>query len=118
MRGFECRWTRTAVRPHLGWIELLIASTPEAAEDLAADRAVPVPEGVPYSARSRGPRTSTEHPVIAAEDCFAVLLVRKAFEARVRLQIAGGPLPDVADHAATSHGRQILRVAPYGRCSE
>src|SRR4051794_14589487 len=118
MRGFGCRYAGEEMRAHLVLEESGIASAPEAAEDLAADGVIPVAEGVAHGAGTSSPGTASEHLVVAAEEGLGVLLVGKALEPGIRLEITGGPFPHVADHPAAADGRDILWIAAHRRGSK
>src|SRR2546426_12092899 len=75
-----------------------VGGTAEAGEDLAPLRQVPVAEGVADGDRARRPRAAAQHLVPVAEVGRRVLAVRECLEPGVGLEVAGRPLPDVADH--------------------
>src|SRR4029453_6818009 len=70
----------------------------EAGETLSPDGVIPVPEGVPDRVRADGPGTAAEYLVITAEEDGRILRVRKRAKPRIRLEVRGRPLPDVANH--------------------
>src|SRR3954447_17718381 len=76
----------------------------EAAEDLAADRVVPVAEGAPDRGVVGGPGAAAQHLVLVAPEDLAVLRVGEGLEAGVRTEVGGGPLPHVADQAVHALG--------------
>src|SRR5262245_59772127 len=106
MRGLGCA---IAVVLSLG-----IASTPEAAEDLAADRVVPIAEGGAHGARARCPRPSAKNFVFRAEEGLGVFGVGKWLEAGVLSEVAGRPLPYVADHPVAADRGDISGVRSDG----
>src|SRR5512144_2659341 len=74
-----------------------VACTPEAGEDLAPDRVVPVAEGAPAGDRVAAERAASEDLGGGAEEDGGVLGVGEHREARVWREVAGGPLPHVPD---------------------
>ncbi len=74
-----------------------VAGQPESAEDLAADRVVPVAERASTRHLVGAERAAAQHLVVAAEKHLGVLGVRERLEPGVRLEIRGGPLPHVTD---------------------
>src|SRR5687767_13038380 len=97
---------------------LRITGAPEAAEDLAADGVVPVAEGVANRTGAGGPRPPAKDLVLVAEEGLGVLGIGERLEARPRPEVAGGPLPDITDHAATADGRAVPRVRGHRRGAE
>src|SRR3954449_11796078 len=102
MRG-KPRWAGR--RPLQG-----VARAAEAGEDLAPLRVVPVAEGVADHAEARRPRAAAQHLVLVAEEELRVLAVRVGAEAAVGREVAGGPLPRVADHPEHAVRRRSLRI--------
>src|ERR1700694_635035 len=88
---------------------LVIARTPEAAEDLAANRIVPVAEGVANRTRPRGPGSAPKHLVRASKEGRRVFAVGKGRESRPRKEITRGPLPHVTDESVAAHRRDARR---------
>src|SRR5205814_40553 len=95
-----------------------IARTPEAGEDLAPLREVPVAERRAGHGRVDGPRAAAQHLVLVAEEDLRVLGVRERAEARVGTEVGRRPLPDVADQLLRAGGRRALRTGPHGRGPE
>src|SRR5512145_1383902 len=86
---------------------LRVTGAPEAAEDLAANGVVPVAEGVAYRTGAGGPRATAKNLVLVAEEDLGVLPIGERLEPGPRPEVARGPLPDIADHAATADGRAV-----------
>src|SRR3989442_11817815 len=70
----------------------------EARQHVAPIRRVEVPPGVAQQASPGCPAAAAQHLVRSREPGLRILLVRVGDEAWVGLEIARGPLPDVADH--------------------
>src|SRR3712207_3118173 len=86
-----------------------IAGAAKPDEELAPDGEVPVAEGVADRAGTGGPRAAAQHSVALIKEDLRVLRVREALEARVGGELAGGPLPDVPDHAQRTVGTRPRR---------
>src|SRR5687767_11384429 len=85
-----------AMRAHLVLDDSVISRAPEAAENLAADGIVPIPERIADRSRTRRPGPTAKHLILGPEERLRVLPVGKALEAGIRQEIAGSPLPDIA----------------------
>src|SRR2546423_3757702 len=92
-----------------------VRGTAKAGEDLSTLGQVPVPERVPDRDRPRRPRAAAQHLVALPEVRLGVLAVREGGEARVRGEVAGRPLPDVANHLVTAEEAPAARIRPHGR---
>src|SRR4051794_14050253 len=88
-----------------------VARTAESAEDLSADRIVPVPESVANGTRPGRPRAAPQHFVLCPKKFLGVLLVWKRLETRIGAEIARRPFPHVADHSVTTNRRNVPLVA-------
>src|SRR5688500_14981574 len=73
-----------AMRAHLVLDDSVISRAPEAAENLAADRIVPISEGIADRSRTCRPGSTAKHLILRPEKRLRVLPVRKALEARIR----------------------------------
>src|SRR5690348_13016190 len=90
--------------------ELVIAGTPEAAEDLAANGIIPVTERIADGPGPRCPRSAAQHLVLAAEEHFRVFGIRKRLISRIADEIARRPLPHVADHSVAADRRPVVPI--------
>src|SRR5262245_32217494 len=87
-----------------------VPSAPKASKDLTPDGVIPIPEGVPDRVRCDGPGTAAEYLVVTSEEDGRILRVGKCAKPRIRLEVRGRPLPDVADH--------LLDAERAGPCRE
>src|SRR5688500_4666816 len=81
-----------AMRAHLVLDESVISRASKTAENLAADRIVPIPECVANRSRARCPGATAKHFVLGSEERLRVLPVRETLEARIRQEVARSPL--------------------------
>src|SRR5205085_10691622 len=81
---------------------LVISCAAKAAEDLTANRIVPVAEGIPNGPRPRRPGRSTKYLVLRSEKDLRVLGVREGHETRMTVEIGARPLPHVTQHPVTA----------------
>src|SRR3954466_13419077 len=95
-----------------------ITRASEAAEDLAADRVIPVPEGCPGDQRPGCPGAAPEDLIFRSEKDFRVLGVGERLVVGVRLEVARGPLPDIANHAVAANRRDVPEVGANRRRAE
>src|SRR6516165_6459594 len=80
----------------------------ESCPNVAPIRSVEVPPSSAKQARLRRPGATAQH-LVSAEPGLRVFAVRIDLESRVWLEVAGGPLPDVADHMAAAEGAVAFR---------
>src|SRR5687768_6855031 len=78
-----------AMRAHLVLDDSVISHAPEAAENLAADRIVPVPERIADRSWTSRPGPAAEHLILGSEERLRVLPIREVLEAWIRQEIAG-----------------------------
>src|SRR6202035_3067382 len=88
-----------------------VARGAESAEDLTADRIVPVAESAAAGHRVHPERASAQHLVLGAEEDLRILLVGERGEARVGREVGRGPLPHVADELVDAERRRAVRIA-------
>src|SRR6202521_2074210 len=91
---------------------LRAARAAKSAENLPADRVVPIPKGGPGDQRPRGPRAPAQNLVIGGgpEKQLGILFVRECLVSRVGREVAGGPLPHVTNHPVATDRRDVARV--------
>src|SRR5690349_16894376 len=119
MRGLpRCGCARAAAWPYRAEPGLIILCAPEAAEDLAADRVIPVAEGAADGAGPSSPRATAEHLVLGTEEHLGVLGIGECLEPGPRSEVTRGPLPHVADHAGAAERRDVTRVGAQRRGAE
>src|SRR5262249_8238227 len=87
-----------------------VSGAPEAGEDLPADRVVPVAEGTADGRAVGCPRATAQHPVLVAKEDLGVLAVRECDESGWAAEVAGRPLPNVADELVHTERRGAVRV--------
>src|SRR5205807_5635454 len=90
------------------------ARDPEAGEDLAPLRVVPVAEGGRGNARRRRPRSTAQDAVVGPEEDLGVLAVGVGGEAGVGAEVARRPFPDVAHQAERTARRSAVRAGARG----
>src|SRR5262245_56355101 len=89
-----------------------LSAGPDPRQHIAPIRRVEVPPGVAQQPSAGGPAAAAQHLVGRREPRLRILLVRVGDESRVGLEIASGPLPDVADHLPAPVHAVARRVAP------
>src|ERR1041385_2331774 len=84
-----------------------IGGAPEAAEDLAADRVIPVAERAAHGTGACRPGATAKYLVFGPEEGLGVFPVGERLEAGISVEVAGGPFPHVPDHAITAERREV-----------